>query len=81
MSIMDKIKSFFSGGSSADAHDHAGHDHSGHDHSDHDHSDHDPSDHDYSHDTGVPPIPMADPTGMPMPDPDPGSEADQNRPA
>lgn len=27
MSLMDKIKSFFSGGSSADAHDHAGHDH------------------------------------------------------
>ena len=71
MSIMDKIKSFFTGGSSADAHDHAGHDHSGHDH----------SDHDQSHDTGVPPIPPADPTGMPMPDPDPGSEADENRPA
>lgn len=33
MSLMDKIKSMFSGGSSADAHDHAGHDHAGHDHS------------------------------------------------
>jgi len=32
MSLMDKVKSFFSGGSSADAHDHAGHDHSGNDH-------------------------------------------------
>lgn len=28
MSLMDKIKSMFSGGSSADAHDHSGHDHS-----------------------------------------------------
>ena len=33
MSVMEKIKSMFSGGSSADADDHAGHDHSGHDHS------------------------------------------------
>jgi hypothetical protein len=34
MSLMDKIKSMFSGGSSdADAHDHTGHDHAGHDHS------------------------------------------------
>ena len=33
MSLMDKIKSFFSGGSAAGADDHAGHDHSGHDHS------------------------------------------------
>ena len=33
MSIMDKIKSLFSGGSNAAADDHAGHDHSGHDHS------------------------------------------------
>ncbi len=39
MSLMDKIKSIFSGGSSADAHDHAGHDHSGHDH-DHADADH-----------------------------------------
>ena len=30
MSVIDKIKSLFSGGSSPDAH--AGHDHSGHDH-------------------------------------------------
>lgn len=43
MSLMDKLKSMFSGGSSdsADApaeHDHAGHDHAGHDHAGHDHS-------------------------------------------
>lgn len=41
MSLMDKIKSIFSGGSSADANDHVGHDHSGHDH---DHAGHDHSD-------------------------------------
>lgn len=34
MSVMDKIKSLFSGGSAAKADDHAGHDHAGHDHSD-----------------------------------------------
>jgi len=33
MSFMDKIKSFFSGGSNAGADEHAGHDHSAHDHS------------------------------------------------
>ena len=33
MSLMDKVKSFFSGGSSAGADEHAGHDHSAHDHS------------------------------------------------
>ena len=33
MSVIDKIKSMFSGGSSAAADDHSGHDHSGHDHS------------------------------------------------
>ncbi len=33
MSLMDKIKSLFSGGSAAGADDHAGHDHAGHDHS------------------------------------------------
>jgi Zn2+/Cd2+-exporting ATPase len=42
MSVIDKIKSMFSGGSSAGADDHAGHDHSGHDHSGHDHS-HEPA--------------------------------------
>jgi len=39
MSLMDKIKSLFSGGSSAATDDHAGHDHSGNDHAGHDHSD------------------------------------------
>ncbi len=33
MSLMDKIKSMFSGGSSAATDDHAGHDHSAHDQS------------------------------------------------
>ena len=47
MSLMDKLKSMLSGGSSdvADTHadhDHAGHDHDGHDHSGHDHS-HEPA--------------------------------------
>lgn len=41
MSLMDKIKSLFSGGSAAATDDHAGHDHAGHDH-DHDHS-HEPA--------------------------------------
>lgn len=40
MSLLDKIKSMFSGGSSTDSH--AGHDHAGHDH-DHDHAGHDHS--------------------------------------
>lgn len=53
MSLMDKIKSFFSGGSSADADDHAGHDHSGPDHS------HEPA-------AAMPPV---DPAGMPMSEP------------
>ena len=75
MSLIDKVKSLFSGGSATDAHDHAGHDHSDHDHS------HDHSDHDHSHDSAIPPVPPADPTGMPMPDPDPGAGADEDRPA
>jgi hypothetical protein len=33
MSVIDKIKSVFSGGSSAAEDDHSGHDHAGHDHS------------------------------------------------
>jgi hypothetical protein len=54
MSLMDKIKEFFSGGSSAgDDHDHSGHDHSGHDH---------------SHEAAAP-MPPADPTGMTEPPP------------
>jgi ABC-type Zn2+ transport system substrate-binding protein/surface adhesin len=63
MSLMDKIKEFFSGGSSAEEHDHddhAGHDHAGHDHSGHDHA----------HEAAAPMTP-ADPAGMaePMPEP------------
>jgi len=47
MSLMEKLKSMLSGGSSdaADAHadhDHDGHDHAGHDHAGHDHS-HEPA--------------------------------------
>ena len=70
MSLMDKIKSFFSGGSSADAHDHSGHDHSGHDHAGHEH--------DHSHDptTALPPT---DPSGVPMSKP--SSDAGEDRPA
>jgi hypothetical protein len=49
MSIMDKIKSLFSGGS-ASTDDHAGHDHSGHDH-------------DHSHDEPAAAMPPADPAG------------------
>ena len=66
MSLMDKIKEFFSGGSSAGEHDdHAGHDHAGHDHAGHDHSGHD-----HAHEPAAPMAP-ADPTGMaePMPEP------------
>jgi hypothetical protein len=51
---MDKIKGFFSGGSSAGDHDHD--DHAGHDHSGHDHS-HEPA----------APMATADPTGMAEP--------------
>ena len=41
MSLMDKIKSMFSGGSSDAADAHADHDHAGHDHAGHDHAGHD----------------------------------------
>ena len=51
MSLMDKIKSLFSG--SSDEHSHAGHDHAGHDH---------------SHEPVAPPMPPADPAGMPTAD-------------
>jgi hypothetical protein len=52
MSFMDKVKSFFSGGSSAGADEHAGHDHSAHDM---------PSE-------PAAPMPPADPAGMPTSD-------------
>ena len=51
MSLMDRIKSLFSGGSGGDSH--AGHDHSGHDH---------------EHEPVAPPMPPADPAGMPTSD-------------
>lgn len=49
MSFMDRIKALFSG-ASADADGHAGHDHSATDH---------------SHEPVAPPMPPADPAGMP----------------
>jgi hypothetical protein len=69
MSFMDKIKSWFSGGSSPDAH--AGHDHSAGDH---------------SHEPVTPPMPPADPTGMPtsappMTDEPELTDAGEDRPA
>ena len=70
MSIMDKIKSMFSGGSSTDSHDHAGHDHSGHDHAGHDHS----------HEPATPPMPQADLTGTPTSEPAAGDEG-ESRPS
>ena len=68
MSLLDKLKSMFSGGSSADAQERAtGDDHAGHDHAGHDHS-HEPA-----------AMPPADPTGMPMSEP--GADAGEDRPA
>ena len=42
MSLMEKLKSMLSGGSSDAADAHADHDHAGHDHAEHDHS-HEPA--------------------------------------
>ena len=53
MSLMERIKSMFAGGSSDEAHDHAGHDDAGHDH---------------SHEPIAPPTSPADPAGMPTSD-------------
>jgi hypothetical protein len=61
MSFMDKVKSLFSGGSSAGADEHAGHDHSA------------------PPQAPAEPMPPADPAGMPMSEP--GSDADEDRPA
>ena len=67
MSLLDKIKSMFSGGSSADTDAHAGHDHS---HNGDDHS-HEP----------VPAAPEAVPAAPdPVPAPNPVAE-DETRPA
>jgi hypothetical protein len=57
MSLLDKIKSIFSGGSSTDSHDHAGHDHSAHDH------DHDHAGHDHSHEPATVPPAASDEGG------------------
>lgn len=55
MSLVDKLKSMFSGGSSSDADAHAGHDHAAHDHSAADHS-HD-DEHGHTHEpTVTPPV-------------------------
>ena len=76
MSIMDKIKSLFSsGGASADTHDHSGQDHSGHDHAGHDHAT-EPA----GHEPVAPPMPPADPAGMPTSDPAPG-DGGEDRPS
>ena len=66
MSVIDKIKSLFSGGSSAEAHDHSGHDHAEHDHAGHDHAGHDHAGHDHSHESAADPAP-ADPAGESRP--------------
>jgi len=66
MSFMDKIKSWFSGGSSAGADAHAGHDHAGHDH--------------HSHEPAAPARPPADPAGMPTSDA-PAAGDGEDRPA
>jgi hypothetical protein len=82
MSIMDKIKGMFSGGSDADAH--AGHDHSddhGHDHG-HDQHDHAAHEAKASAEPYEPPAVPVDPLGTPMvggmpesvPDPEPGAD-------
>jgi len=63
MSLLDRIKSMFSGGSSDSADSHAGHDHAGDDR---------------SHEPAAPPTPPADPAGMPASDTAP-SEEGENR--
>jgi hypothetical protein len=63
MSLIDKLKSMFSGGSSDAADAHADHDHAGHDH---------------SHEPVAPPLPQADPAVMPTADAAP-SEEGENR--
>lgn len=53
MSLLDKVKSVFSGGSSADTDAHAGHDHSAHDHS---------HDEEHGHDHPAEPVVSTEPT-------------------
>ena len=63
MSLLDRIKSLFGGGSSDGADAHAGHDHTGHDH---------------THEPVAPPAPPADPTGLPASEPA-SSEEDESQ--
>jgi hypothetical protein len=63
MSLLDRIKSLFGGGSSDGADAHGGHDHTGDDH---------------SHEPVAPPAPPADPTGLPTSEPA-SSEEDENQ--
>lgn len=67
MSFMDKIKSWFSGGSSAGADAHAGHEHAAHD--------------DHSHEPAAPVMPPADPAGMPTSEPAMDQPGDEDRTA
>lgn len=61
MSLLDKLKSIFSGGSPDSADAHAGHDHAGRDH---------------SHEPVAPPLPPADPALMPSSDSAPPEEGE-----
>ena len=63
MSLLDRIKSLFGGGSPDGADAHADHDHTGHDH---------------THEPVAPPAPPADPTGLPTSEPA-SSEEDENQ--
>lgn len=69
MSLMDKIKSMFSGGSAGSTDTHADHDHHGHDHTGHDHAG------GHEHEPVAPPL-AADPAGLPTSDPAPSEEAE-----
>jgi len=62
MSLMDKLKSLFSGGSGTDAHDHS---HAGHDHSHEEHA---------AAETPVAPLDPLGTPGMTPPAPDTGEE-------
>lgn len=69
MSFMDKLRSWFGGGSSDAGDPHAGHDHSAGGHS-----------HDEPPAPPPPPAPAADPMGMPTSEPA-AADKDEDRPA
>jgi hypothetical protein len=69
MSFMDKLKSWFGGGSSDAGDAHAGHDHSADGHS-----------HDPMPEPPAPPAPPADPIGMPTSEPA-APDDDEDQPA